>query len=411
MLRPKMPTIILFEKGKKNKNKMPMTKPTDVSQKDWDRYFDAKLEMDFRLASIEEMKLTAEEIEEFNPLFDWYVDQKDRIFQDKIELMEEYVEEMKEDDDMEEKTEETSDFIEEYWEEEIQEAKLRKDFYDRLENRIPYYKAVQFFLMEETLENRVKYETLLERMPNISVFDYDITGMETDKSDTKESTMNADSEDASMNNSEDADADDTSSNEKEMDTEASTMETTTGTNGTTANTDTKRYSNINSPAKPFSSEITTFDNWVKTTKGQMGLNHDYTSNGLKAVAAAIESTATASNATVEDWPTHKAKINEVAKMITVDPHANTHADGVAEAFTTIGKTIQSLNDQYQYSYADGQVSLVNYYANQIDPDVLLLQQKENVYGFFEAANGAIKEIWNYTVKETGKADMADTNKK
>ena len=66
----------------------------EVTNEDYDRYFDKKLEMDFRLKAMEAIDLTPEEINAFNPIFDNYVRAKDKIADRKFDALEDYSEDM-----------------------------------------------------------------------------------------------------------------------------------------------------------------------------------------------------------------------------------------------------------------------------------------------------------------------------
>jgi len=145
---------------------------------------------------------------------------------------------------------------------------------------------------------------------------------------------------------------------------------------------------------PLATELITFDTWVATHRGQMSLDHGYTHDGLLALSAAIEATAKATNTTIDGWANKKARVANIANQITIDAKSTMHADWVSEAFIILGDAIQTLNDKS----TQGQVSLLNLKAKQINPDMLLLKQSNIVYDYFGTANQVVKNIWGYAAK-------------
>ena len=605
ILRSEMPTILFFEKSRS----LPVAnnKPADVSDKEWSLYIDKKLEMDFRLAAIEEMNLTAEEINEFNPLFDKYIDRKDKITERKFQLTEDYISEMNEEEDEADRTEATSDYIEEYWEEEIAEMKIKEEFYDVLENKIPYNKAIQFFLLEDALENRVRYDDLKMEMPDLLIFEksgkskdaknkmhkshkkskehkaahkhstshidathgatsprthvpnmnnnttetaltnptstqsknanntvvnpYDVTyEMGVDKGTTildekvnnkmaittrhdntnvantkvtpvvraedityeigldKGTTIldeKVDSKIATTTKQDNTNvvttkvtpvvraedisyeigldkgttildekirtksvatpkikSSDSANNTDEF-TSATRAEETTyeigldrGTSILDEKTNDKMISDSKSdsemPAsssievtpidgtdknmvstnakiikKPYSKELFALDNWVSTHRGQMSLDHDYTSNGLKATVAAIESVSKSTPLSMDNWEIHKSSILNAAREITIDAYATNHADLVGAAFKRISKCAEILNGKNPTMETINKVATLNGIAYKINPDMLLLKQDKIVYDFFSQANDVLKDIWNENAKQSVKGTIAE----
>ena len=559
ILRSEMPTILFFEKSRS----LPSvnTKPADVSDKEWDLYIDKKLEMDFRLAAIEEMNLTADEINEFNPLFDKYINRKDKITERKFQLTEDYISEMNEEEKEADRTEATSDYIEEFWEEEIAEMKIKEEFYDVLENKIPYNKAIQFFLLEDALENRVRYDDLKMEMPDLLIFEksgksrsakskmhkahkkskehkashkhstsnndatpsatsprthvpnrnnnatettlnnptstqskdanktvvnpYDVTyemGLEKGTTILDEKVNNKMATTAKQDNTNVANTkvapvvraenityeigqdkgttildekintknvvtpkikNSDSIINKDESTSTTRVEKTTyeigqekGTSILDEKTNDEMTSdsdnNSNMPAsssvevtpidgtdknmvstnakiikKPYSKELFALDNWVSTHRGQMSLDHNYTSNGLKATVAAIESVSKSTPLSMDNWETHKSSILNAAREITVDRYATNHADLVGAAFKRISKCAEILNGKNPTMETINKVATLNGTAYKINPDILLLKQDKIVYDFFSQANDVLKEIWNENAKQSVKGTIAE----
>lgn len=375
MLMPAIPAIVKMEQAQQLIKSHPewtpsswKQKPAYVSQKDYQRYIDKRLEMDFRLASIDAMELTSAEINRFNPIFDRYILEKETLTEKKFTRLDAYKKELIIEDNKAERAEESADYIEDYWGIEIAEMKLKENYYEIMEHSIPYNKAIQFFLFEEVLENQIMYDILVINMPTLILLHKNKKEAGTNRQDA-----------AVTQNLAKADINNISSSIKDKMTSTSP-------------------STINTPALPKAPELTKLDSWLSSNKGQMALAHNYTSSGLKATANAIAATAQATNTNIPNWDSKKAKIENVANTIIRDPYSTMHADEVGEAFVIIGEAIQTLNETNDYTYANGQVSLANHWASVINSDILLLKQSNKVYGFFGAANQALQEIWWYAVK-------------
>lgn len=149
---------------------MPMTmaQDTEVTKEDYQRLIKNHLQVDFRTFALESMDLTEEQIRDFDPIYLAYMDAKSDFVQKKQELVKEYEEEMKEDDSAEDKTDETADFIENFWELRIDEMELRKDYFDKLEDKIGPIKAANFFLLEEAVYDRMQQKQLIAVIPALS---------------------------------------------------------------------------------------------------------------------------------------------------------------------------------------------------------------------------------------------------
>lgn len=141
---------------------------TNATTEDYRRLIKNHLEVDFRTFALESMELTQEEIIAFDPIYSEYMDAKSELMAKKRRLVAEYEEEMQEDDSQEDKTDETADFIENFWELKIDEMELRKDYFDGLEDKIGPIKAANFFLLEEAVYNRLQQQQLVTIMPSLA---------------------------------------------------------------------------------------------------------------------------------------------------------------------------------------------------------------------------------------------------
>ena len=121
----------------------------------YDRILRNQFKVDMRAAAIEDLSLTKEETTKFSNFWIGYEEELARIDRKRTRLIKNYREEMAEDDSAEDKEEERADFIEDYWETNIDAMEVRKDAFDRLEDLIGTDKALRFFVMEESYANQV----------------------------------------------------------------------------------------------------------------------------------------------------------------------------------------------------------------------------------------------------------------
>eukprot|EP01024_Parvocaulis_polyphysoides_P012766 TRINITY_DN14755_c0_g1_i1.p1 TRINITY_DN14755_c0_g1~~TRINITY_DN14755_c0_g1_i1.p1 ORF type:complete len:189 (-),score=17.43 TRINITY_DN14755_c0_g1_i1:91-657(-) len=136
-----------------------------VDQKDYERFIENSLQMEFRNFILKELALTSDQIKKFDPVLDQYMDKRSELFDRKFQMLNEYVDEMAEDDRRNDEKIETMNFVDNYWFVEIREIELKQNYFDKMANVIPHEKAIEFFLLEEMLEDRMKQQTLVGSFP------------------------------------------------------------------------------------------------------------------------------------------------------------------------------------------------------------------------------------------------------
>jgi hypothetical protein len=136
-----------------------------VDNEDYERLLDAYLRVSFREYAYEALDLNSDQIIALDPLYMAYMKERNELMDKRTALMEDYVAEMKEDDRAKDEAEESAEYIEDYWEINIDEQRLRKETFDRMEDAISYRKAFEFFLLEEAIANRVNQEATIEYIP------------------------------------------------------------------------------------------------------------------------------------------------------------------------------------------------------------------------------------------------------
>lgn len=136
-----------------------------VTTEDYERLITAAFKVDFRAFAINRLDLSEEEIIAFTPIYMDYMAAKANILDQRANLVAEHREEMKEDNSESSEDNEIADFIENYWETDIDAAELKKDYFDKLEDEIPYQKAVAFFALEDAVRNRIERMQLIDIIP------------------------------------------------------------------------------------------------------------------------------------------------------------------------------------------------------------------------------------------------------
>lgn len=156
---PQRPTQVDLMMGNADRNQY------EVTAEDYERLVDAAFKVDFRAFAINQLDLSEKETEAFTPLYLDYMGQKAKILDRRAQLVAEFRDELKEDNTMSSEREETADFIENYWETDIAATELKKDFFDKMEDEIPYEKAIAFFNLEDAVRNRIQRMQLVDVIP------------------------------------------------------------------------------------------------------------------------------------------------------------------------------------------------------------------------------------------------------
>jgi len=111
----------------------------------------------------------------------------------------------------------------------------------------------------------------------------------------------------------------------------------------------------------------------------MGLDHDYTNGALLRLTAAINAKA---QQTGYDVSVDIDKVKEHADRITQDPFETTHARSIRKAADILSDAMQNMQ-QAKYPNLTNELNKVRTAANNINPDVLTLDQRDAVKSFFQ----------------------------
>lgn len=141
----------------------------EPQEEDFQRMMRNTYNVEMRAVSARALGLTSEEIEGFTPVFMKYMKSKDDLTERRLSLVEDYRDEMAEDDTQKDEINETGDFIENYLEIDIAEMELKKDYFDFLEDEIGPIKALRFFELEDQFQNRVKRSMIMDMLPTMTI--------------------------------------------------------------------------------------------------------------------------------------------------------------------------------------------------------------------------------------------------
>lgn len=381
----------------------------EASPEEYKTMIENHYKVKFREMAYKSLELTEDEIIKFDPLYSEYIAQKMDIADRRNKLVEKYRDEMMEDDDAEEKADERADFIENYWETQIKEMELKKDYFDRFEDIVSNEQAINFFLLEEKAQSRMEESSLIEIVPMmIEVREYDPAKKKMKKN--KDSSMNWQEKDDAMsdktdsdrmaNNSAWTDTDDDAKMKEKSNENWSSKTTDTASDQTMSDKEMTDKEDKNWTAKgnaAYSSNTTglnTFNEWINKEGNSVSLNHRYTSNGLESLVGAIEAVASQHGIDASAWSDHKERIMTITKELQKNPNATDHADMAREAFEASAKMINAIQDQKGTDKTKGFASQVTSAAHAINPDRLMTKQANDIYAFFGYANQALQELSN-----------------
>lgn len=335
----------------------------EVTEEEYQHLIKNKLQMEFRNSAIEALKLSEDQIVELDPLLQEYLDDRTELITKKYKLLKEYKDKTAGDATVSD--DKTAEFIEDYWELDIDVMKRKKAFFDMMEDVIPTKKAASFFLLEEMAQNQLKQSMMtrvipiiidVEKMPESFGYQENQSGYGRDNQMTEKGIPQNE-----MKNQNDE------WTEKGMSNDQSGQMT--------------------------ANEVDNFNNWVSSIEGQVQLNHQYTNQGITQLVKATSALAEAGNVQVDNFDAKKDQIMNAASELLNDPMSNQHADKTKEAFTMIAELMQNLqsaNDEF--SGLQASVEELSSTAANIQEDQPLTDQSETVYSYFKQAGNTLNQM-------------------
>ena len=129
------------------------------------------------------------------------------------------------------------------------------------------------------------------------------------------------------------------------------------------------------------------------TRGEMGLNHEYTADGLRRLADALAAFNTGEGADAVNE--RLTQLRARADALQREASSTRHAELTRDAFAAAAAAVETLQER-RFPALSSQADALVESAGQIQPGTLLLEQRQAVHGFFERAATTLRA-------------MADTN--
>ncbi|MFN7119403.1 MAG: hypothetical protein ACK4TA_21590 [Saprospiraceae bacterium] len=420
---------------------------SNTATRNYEQMLTAELRMDFRNYALTQLNMTPAEIEAFDPIYREYMNEKDRIVQRKFTVLQKFSDKMKQADSQEDRSEELGDAIEDYWEAEIAETQLQKNYFDRLEDKIDPFKAFQFFMMEDAAHTRLHELRVVEVVPMIREieriparnFGSNIQGDTTNnmmqgdtmnmirnninnmyKTTPRTNDMNRDTmSNMNRNNMNTQDQNTTRTDDMNRDTmgninrnnmntqdqnttrtddmnrDTTTTTTTPRTNTTTDNQMNNTTNRGTTTTTASSTTITDYSNWYTSEGTSIGtagadLSHQDIYNGITRLMSAIESISTATDITITDMRSKRIRIMALLNDLQRNRLTDRHSDEARQILTTLAtmiSTLQNRTDAGEESAREAMSAAVS-----IDTNQLLINQLDKVNTFFRHAQTAVNEM-------------------
>jgi len=123
----------------------------------------------------------------------------------------------------------------------------------------------------------------------------------------------------------------------------------------------------------------------------MGESHDYTAEGIRSLAGALDAIVTADHVGDVNIETKRDTLMARADRIQRDSTSLNHADVVRDAFVSAADLMETIQKK-RYPELQEQTARLKTDAEAIDPGTPLLDQKHAVGEFFRQADGTLREM-------------------
>ena len=127
--------------------------------------------------------------------------------------------------------------------------------------------------------------------------------------------------------------------------------------------------------------VATFVEFVEMKNNSMGLDHEYTNDALLKLTKATEAMASEVGFNVQ---ADLEKVNKFAEMITKNPFETTHANSIRKAVDILTNVLQNIQ-KAKYPGLTNEVAELRVASEAINPDILTLEQKNEVKTYFSKA--------------------------
>ncbi|PRY85510.1 hypothetical protein [Mongoliibacter ruber] len=138
------------------------------------------------------------------------------------------------------------------------------------------------------------------------------------------------------------------------------------------------------------SVVAVYVDYIKDDPDQMGLDHDFTNEALirleKATNAMADEIGYDIKKDMDEARTHAVKI-------TKDPFETTHANSIRKSAEILAEVLQNIQER-AFSGLANEANEVKNAATAIDPEVLTLDQKEDIKNFFRESADLLEKMNN-----------------
>jgi hypothetical protein len=140
-------------------------------------------------------------------------------------------------------------------------------------------------------------------------------------------------------------------------------------------------------------EVKTFTDFVRDNPAEekMGLDHNYSSDSIRLLSAALSSLAREHNIKDPDIEQRVKSLEQYADRLQEDKRSTEHADLVRDAFISITDLITDLENRI-HSDQSQEIGQLRQAAQSIDPNQLLLKQKAQMQEFFTRASAVLQAM-------------------
>jgi hypothetical protein len=140
-------------------------------------------------------------------------------------------------------------------------------------------------------------------------------------------------------------------------------------------------------------QVKEFENFIRDNSARetMGLNHNYTSDGIRHLADALGAIADQQGISDTNFKDKLDMLHVQADRLQQDRLSTEHADIIRDAFTLASDLIASFERQIAPDMKDD-VTEVRRTAEAIDPNKLALDQKTGVESFFKKSSLLLNEL-------------------
>ncbi len=127
--------------------------------------------------------------------------------------------------------------------------------------------------------------------------------------------------------------------------------------------------------------VAAYVNFIQADTNQMGIDHEFTNEALLRLTNATKAIADEVGVDVER---DLSVVRENAKEITQDPFETTHANKIRRSADKLSDALQTIQ-QAEFPDLDNEANNLRNASGSINPEVLTLDQRDEVKSFFDQA--------------------------